>query len=381
MRALVIPIFSMRSYEDGKYSLLKDGNFQLTLARIEASDIDWIDLVIPSEDQISDFDEFYESKIKFNEKICFLVNLKYGLNAVETRKNFWEDNGEFLREAIEGYDVIITDITGYPFVDIKPFINNFNITKLPELDRPYIDDFFPSDLNSIAEALFTTVINPRQAEYIAEHSPALKDKVIANTKVASEKNLPMIDWKTKSISELMQAIGAEARAGHEIFWPFRISDKAYRFEEVMDYIVALTPSFLGVKVEITDPNDTFTEELAKKYPFVKKIKLSKEDYYKKLQNRPIIIMLDDPDLVLHPGTIEFFYYGCRIITLKNKILGNGSQIEKIEDLAKYLTWVVKEIPEKYISKFVYLIGELDEYYNKSYIQQKINDQKNKNTNR
>ena len=88
MSVLFIPIYSMRSYETGKYSILKDGNFQLTMARILASDFEQIVVTVPS-----DSSDFNETLARFESltRVSF-VKAEYGVNAVETRDTFWSKN-------------------------------------------------------------------------------------------------------------------------------------------------------------------------------------------------------------------------------------------------------------------------------------------------
>lgn len=321
MKTLWLPIFSMRSYDTGQYAITKDGNFQLTMARILASDFD--ELVIALPDDCSDFDEFKaQTKDATEGKNITFVRLRYGSNAVDTRNMFWKLNEDFFySEAILDFDLLITDITGYTGTmsyDI-PFINNFNVTKLPELDRPYIDQFFDSDIKNMEAALFTTVINPRQREYILQVAPHLKDKVIAYTKVAHTSFMPS-DHKTRPFTP-----------SRTIFWPFRISDKAYKFDAFLE-MFEREKLYQKFKLVITDPNDSYKGDSK----HVTKVKLSKAEYYEMLQKNPIVVMLDDIDTVLHPGTIEFFVYNCNVITLPNELVNNVLQVESIDHIPQVL---------------------------------------------
>jgi hypothetical protein len=241
MKILWIPIFSMRSYETSQYSICKDGNFQLTFARIIASDFDSIVVTVPYQE--SDLQEFKEqNKELLKDRDITFQYMFYGTNAVDTRKTFWTQNAKSIYFGLfEDFDLVITDITGYP--GKTHYINNFNVTKLPELDRPYIDEFFQQDLKAMDGALFTTVINPRQREYILEKVPHLKDKVFAYTKVAHSQMMPS-DHQTRIFTPL-----------REIFWPFRISDKAYKFNEFVEMFVEQKLD-RKYKIVITDPNDS-----------------------------------------------------------------------------------------------------------------------------
>jgi hypothetical protein len=288
--------------------------------------------------------------------------LHYGKNAVETRKTFWKANQEFFYDQdILDYDLIITDITGYAGTmsyDL-PFINNFNVTKLPELNRPYIDEFFEKDLESMEKALFTTVINPRQREYILSVAPHLKDKVFAYTKLAHYSFMP-VDHRTRIYTP-----------SETILWPFRISDKAYKFEEFVK-VYCESGLYRKYKLVITDPNKTFKMEMipdeCKDYVFV--VSPTKEEYYKMLADKPVVVMLDDIDTVLHPGTIEFMHYGVKLITFENQLVQHCGTIHTIEQIPQKIGDMGYNGPIN-TSDFVYWPREVSKFYNNNNIEQCI----------
>lgn len=337
----------MRSYETSQYSICKDGNFQLTFARIVASNFDSIQFAVPY--QSSDLEEFLDqNEHLIKDRDISIRNMFYGVNAVDTRKTFWDLNAKAIAHGLfEEFDLVITDITGYP--GKTPYINNFNVTKLPELDRPYIDEFFEQDIKAMEGALFTTVINPRQREYILEKASHLKDKVFAYTKVAHSQMMPS-DNKTRIFTPQ-----------REIFWPFRISDKAYKFNEFLEVFIEAKLD-RKYKIVITDPNDTYKGD----HKFITKIKLSKQEYYEKLQKKPIVVMLDDIDTVLHPGTIEFMHYNCPVITLLNELVGNSLQVETISEIPQLLDNLSYNNRTN-TRDFVYSYKEKSEKYNKEFV--------------
>lgn len=366
MNVLWIPIFSMRSYDTSEYAICKDGNFQLTLSRIMASDFKHITLVLPT--NLSDLEEFKNTYCDLFSRVS-LKFLKYGINAVDTRNNFWKLNKVFFDSSLMNrIDLIITDITGYAGTMKKdlPFINNFNVTKLPGLQRPYIDEFFESDLKNIEKALFTTVINPCQQEHIVETSKNLGDKVLSYTKIAHTRMLPIIPIiPIDSISEKARL----ANPSRTIFWPFRISDKAYQFEKFYELFNSKNLGDLYTLM-ITDPNDSFEKVVtpSNKYEIIK-LKPSKYEYYELLSQKPIVIMLDDIDTVLHPGTIEIIHHGCKLITFKNKLIIHNGMIDSINDIVdilhkKQLTGYNTNIDA---SAFIYADGEISNIYCEKYI--------------
>jgi hypothetical protein len=309
----------MRSYATGKYAILKDGNFQLaisracSLAKLGAS----VTIAIPEDN--SDYEDLLKIVNKLSIKINFEF-LKYSLTAAETRKVFYKLNDVDKIAKDLNANFIITDVTGY--TGNYPFSCNFNITKLENLPRPYIDEFWESDLSAMRRAKFTTVLNPIQSKEILEKDPTIE---IVDSQLTLNG-----DWIKACFDDHLSSEDQELFSDPTtIFWPFRISDKAYKFKEVLDIVSAQLPTY---KFVITDPNESFNED----HKNVIKKTLSKSQYYRALMLAPIVIMLDDADLVFHPGTAEFLLFKCRLITMKNSLLKNQNQLQNINDLVPLL---------------------------------------------
>lgn len=278
MNKLIVPIFSMRSYKTGLYSVLKDGNFQLHLSRAKPGDI----ICIPfntsdSEDLLNLFPEL------------FFVQIQYFKNALETREHFWSINTEVINEIFENnnIDVIVTDITGYKGY---PVIFNFNITKDSNIKRDYIDKFFDLDVKSVNNSLKTFVLNESQKNELVKGG-ADGNKIIICKKVIN----PSV------INRLSEGDPIEIDG---VFHPFRLSDKCYDFDSVKTYC-----NLVGVPLYITDPNDTFVNDSEFN---IKKIKPSKNEYYRILKSRPWILYNENPEKVFHPGLAEFIYFDADI---------------------------------------------------------------------
>jgi hypothetical protein len=188
----------------------------------------------------------------------------------------------------------MTDITGY--IGHNVFYNNFNISKLPNFDRPYIDDFFETDIESIRRAKHTTVLNKCQKDYIIKLYPELEEKISINQKVISKQYFDIVGTSTYFHS--LFAINEKI-----IFFPFRLTDPCYKFEETVK-------KYNDYTIIITDPNCSYS----KSYRNVVCIKPNKKDYYGILSNRPTIIYNEDPDVIFHPGLADFIYFDCKIIS-------------------------------------------------------------------
>ena len=275
---LIVPIYSMRSYETGKYSILKDGNFKLQINRMNW---DYDLLVVPT--NIADLDEFLDLGILPMSQI---ISAEYGENAYETRKIFWNKNQADLD--VLGLP-IVTDITGY--TGDNELINNFNITKDPEVSRPYIDEFIYSDVNSIRRAEMTYVLNEGQKEYLHSIDPDLS--ITVSQKVITKKYFDRVGVEHPwPIPEF------------DIFFPFRLTDRAYKFEETVAKHADQT-------ILITDPNDTY-DGFGDGFSNVIKKRFTKRQYYGIIDTKPKIIYNENPNKVFHPGLADFIYFGCDI---------------------------------------------------------------------
>lgn len=280
MKKLIVPIYSMRSHKTGKYSVLKDGNFQLHLNRAGPEDI----ICVPGNS--SDLTELYE--IFGSNKF---VEINYLESAYETRKNFWNVNLNIVEILYYYYkcSAIVTDITGYP--GNKPVFFNFNITMDPLNPRYYIDEFIKLDVESVNKSIYTTVLNQSQKDYLIQCGAT-------GTIVVSQKVI------NPEIYKLMES--KEIDIGNSVFFPFRISDPCYRF----DLVYKLCES-LNINLVVTDPN----ESLDKKD--VQLMSPTKQEYYGILKSRPTIIYNENPEKVFHPGLAEFIFYDCNIICRYN----------------------------------------------------------------
>ena len=178
MGKLIIPIYSMRSHVTNKYSILKDGNFKLHINRMNHKK-DFI--VVP--ENTSDLKEFLDLGLVTKAQV---ILGKYGINAYESRKIFWNINN-FDDLKME----IITDVTGYN--GSMEFENNFNVSKTKNNPRWYIDEFFNTDLISISRAKKTSLLNLNQLEYFREFDTSSTLEV--NTKVISKRYFDAVGVK------------------------------------------------------------------------------------------------------------------------------------------------------------------------------------------
>lgn len=285
MNYMIVPIFSMRSHVTGKFAVLKDGNFQLHLHRAPKDSI----ICVPKNS--SDLDKLYELFPDFK----FLAIDYQCENAEDIRMNFWKKNSFVidLKMAQLNCKTLVTDIPLYS--GLNDVIYNFNISYDPDLERPYVDSSRSQTVSSINLSKRTFVLNECQKTQLIKDG-ADASKIIVSTAVINKsimvKYLELVDKCEYSIPYLKQ------------FHPFRISDKCYDFDKVVENSVDL--------LYITDPNDSFSKTSHRSNSKIVVIKPSKIEYYKILLSGPIIEYNEDPQRVFHPGLAEFIYFGCDI---------------------------------------------------------------------
>lgn len=293
---LHVPIYSMRSYETNLYDVSKDGNFQLHLARMQKDDL----ILIPHNS--IGIETFIDTGYLKKEQVV-IMNC-YASNAYSTRKMY--STNKLLSHMIESrteyhirsnklsgtLDAIVTDITG--FNGNKPVYFNFNITKDPEDPKYYIDEFIESDLESIERSIFTTVLNHSQKDYLVSLG-ADPNKIKVCQQVINKDLLSLYDHD--SVDQTINGI----------FFPFRISDKCYKFEDVTTYCIDN-----NMLLYVTDPNQSL-----KNYDtevIIKLDNIDKKTYYSILKSKPKMCYYENPSKCFHPGLAELIHYDVQFIS-------------------------------------------------------------------
>lgn len=311
-RCLFIPVYSMRDYKTGKYKMMNDGNMARILSKVFSVANDSVDVMIPSIEDIADFEELSNFVAKSGIKVRFIQTGCYGKNANETRKSFKfvTDPKLKLLELCDEYDIIICEPNYLTMYLIERGFEDKLIywcvaSKTSQMCPWFVEEF--SDLDKmIAQKVKTAVLTKTQVEYLGGMSF-----------VDSEFYRPeLFDYKT-------------------IFFPFRLSDQSYHAEFVRDAINELKDEgYNNFKILYTDPNasDVFIDDGT----FVK-IPSSKDVYLSVLKSKPIIPYLEDSNNVLHISIFEFMYYGCKLIMFENDNINPDGAImidNNIESLKK-----------------------------------------------
>lgn len=288
---LIIPMYSTRSYTTGEYSILADGNCKLAINRCQDSDV----LAVP--DNAVDLAQARELGVLPRR----IVKLRYGLNALASRREFWHTNCNKIDKICHAMRVsaIVSDISGYK--GSLTLINNFNVSFDIANPRRHVDEFKQRDLDAIVKADKTYMLNDGQRRsmrrYLSRHD---FDSIVVDRRVVSYDYYSKVLDKPASLNNVPQ---------FDVFFPFRLSDPAYKFADTVKKYAKQT-------ILVTDPNDSLESvDYDKSLNNVVKYKLSKVEYYHLLRSRrPTVVYNDDPSIVFHPGLADFIFFGCNIVS-------------------------------------------------------------------
>lgn len=310
-KVLFIPVYSMRNYETGKYNLAADGNMARIVSKLLEVDFDSATILYPS-DSIN-FEEATKATSIFENIIKWIPCDAYGKNAKETR-----DDPTPIIKFLNQND-IIKDI-------------DYIVCEPNKLTEYFVASTYSDKLIYWCVASITSEMCPW---FVKDY--AILDKIISKmvpTAVCTQTQVEALG----SNAFIEPIYNPEYFDYDIIFFPFRLSDQSYKFEEFKNMIELLYEEMTlhygkEFKVLYTDPNESFKENLNKDI-FVK-VPSDKPIYLSILKSRPIIPYFEDSRNMEHISINEFLYYKCRIIAFKNERFDkylNVCQITKMDEL-------------------------------------------------
>ena len=310
---LFIPVFSMRSYETGRYKLNCDGNMARVLSMIYKSEIMHADILIPAIERLDkdDYNELIE-KVKskgLDNVIEFKENSGYGENAKETRdsEKIYRSLIESKMSVFEHYDLIITE----PQKCTEMLIN---------------DDKVNND-KMIYWCVASETIS--YSPWFTREYKEIDIKIAAKVTTACATQSQVLYLKGKSYRD--EFYNADFSDMKIIFFPFRLSDPSYKADTLKEMIKKLNQEVSNFKVIITDPNESSEADELLKLDNVIKMKADFPVYLSILKGRPIIPYFENADEIKHISIEEMIKYNCEIICYENKELPDRSNITKVKD--------------------------------------------------
>lgn len=294
---VIVQQVSMRSYKTGEYNFHLDGNINLTLHRLFLTGVTNFTWVLP--DKFSKIGLQYLKQVLDTFNInCNFVFIPYGKNAYENRKVVPISFNNLNQFDLKFYNkYIVSD-----FCAIPADLYTFNISKVPGLDRAYIDEFIELQQKAANRAP-VIVLNDNQKQL-------LDGNIITQNYILDEDLLVHIF--NNSLSSAYTKLLINIFNNHDkgfVFFPFRISDKAYKFEKVLEYCKTTNKRLL-----VTDVNDSLNEEskyiinLSKLFDTFDKKKLYFTILYLARFFDIKVICYEDIFEVMHQAPIELAYF-------------------------------------------------------------------------
>ena len=302
---LMVPVYSARSYDTNLYDLAADGNVSKYLMKILKSNANSIDIFYP--DNSKNYLDIIAISNKYAKCKVNWIPVRYGENALKTR-NMGDVFLEYIFDKKKKYDIIITEINSLALnvavTGGNEFCNKENL--LYWVGTHNMDglrwDACETVNKMIAKEINTACLMPAQKECFKgksfndkyEYDPTYFDKKI-------------------------------------IFFPFRLSDKAYNLETFKSIIYKmLEKGESNFKVLYSDVNDSHILDNEPKDVFIK-VPSNKYVYQAILKGKPIIIYLDDLIHNSHSNIFEFNYYGCEIIMFENDVISLNENIHFVKN--------------------------------------------------
>lgn len=271
-----IPTVSMRSYTTNEYNLNSDGNI-MQMFHVLSDIADYcktINVIIPN--NIINIDEQLLRFFGLHEKI-FFTGIDYGINIAKTREIFNNSNllQEFVRNNFKDLpDLIIVSDFEVCFKNV-PVVYRFNVTN--------------------------DIWKDRQIMLGWEYPIFVLNKNQINVPV---KQVQEHWFNSEVIKKLTDLESSEYILEKTLFLPFRLSDKDYHIDEIIQ-----VAEKTGIKLLVTDPNDTIssintTANIVVDKSLRNKFKLFA--FLHKNSDNPNLVIpyLSDPTEVLHQSFLE-----------------------------------------------------------------------------
>lgn len=302
------PIVSMRSHKTGKFDLSKDGNINRALSFFNKTNVKFLTIKLAIAESDLDVDGYSvflkwiralersrgaEIQILFEEFSLFenAYDQRFSIGPWDVRLlNEGEDNVIiYERESIGSYlranHKLIMDRQTIFWSPVSATKDNIGCS-IPS----FLADFEGIDRKLAKSADLVIVSTKKQKDYFDELN---KNIVVFNDFIDfSIVGDPLV------IKDLQRKINEESLTKTIIYFPFRLSDKGYKFQEVLDVCEGK-----NVKIVVTDPNDTLKDFDTSKVN-IEKVSSNRDVYYTYLQSNVVVPYLEDLSKIWHASANE-----------------------------------------------------------------------------
>lgn len=278
---------SMRTYDTNEYQLLYDGNINLTLNRIYKLDKTYIvGITIPINHNKSHL-QLLKQFVDANFECCVhFVQIKYGINADENRTVVPESS----KTVIKRDQIVVSDFELVENADIYTFATS----KVDGMPRPYVDKWL-----SVQQQLTSPIFVLNENQTVLLPNAIVQDKIMSVTLLNAKRDFHI---NAHDVSADIDYVADIAKSRHVIFFPFRISDRAYKFAEILSLA-----KIFGWMIVSTDTNHSGKDDDNVYY-----IKTDhKQTFYMQFLASSIpfcILCVEDYFEASHQSILELVYY-------------------------------------------------------------------------
>lgn len=263
MTILYFPVVSMRSHETNMFDLSCDGNVNRWLSYFNSnvgSNNDEIHVMLPNKDDIveSSYKQLLSWTANVAGKIFYyhFIENNHPASAADLRNNAYDSDLNMLREHMKDAGLIIYErqAVGSVVEALKRSVGPIEtmywcpVSATVNVEPDFVKSYHDLDLDLAKSATSMLVATQSQADYFkknANTNPSVFNKFVDFNVIG----YPEVD------RSIVNNIKDLANGRKIVYFPFRLSDKGYHFQEVLD----LCKEVGNVLLVVSDPNDTLKD--------------------------------------------------------------------------------------------------------------------------
>lgn len=361
MKVLYFPIVSMRSKEDFVYDLTCDGNVNRFMTWISDKNSGWengdaVRIVIPAKvtEKSKHFIHRFRSYINGFKRwsVEFIWDDQFYDNPPDQRQDIDNLLYDLAVEQIKEYQpqeiVVESNALAWKIANTADAFDSFFkltywcpvlMAHLLKDDDPMKDEYIGMDKETMIKCDEIIVATDGERKWIRENVRTDAEIVVNNNFISFndiffKKMLPDCN-ESKEIQSVYTS-------KHIFFFPFRITDKGYKIDKVLDACDILSKKFDDFMLLYTNPNCA-DDTAIKAKSYAKQALSDRTTYYAWLQDpRVIVPYLENLDLIWHASANEITYLAENVISMKSGYF-QGISIQSEEVTGKNIAKAAESI--------------------------------------
>ena len=338
-RVLYIPIYSCFDYNTKVLNFKSDGNvnrFLTTFSNINSYKS--IDVLCPENG--NDIDWFYKSFYTVTNGNCKIINSKFIVESAKVQRNIDFARNILNEVNLEDYDLVIAE-GQYVVLELLDFHKLLDVIywcpvcAIENKTRDFLEPNKALDKYIFSRVEYTIVASDEQVKYIQSlrRNNSLRFTNIIFIETLIDRNLEIFSYDVNN--NIIDNLKPYLDRFLVIYLPFRLTDKGYKFNEIID---ALTYAIhQNVIVLYSNPNNCDVYSLVKGLPAYEKyienhfikVSLDRNTYYTILDYIDCYIpYFEDTSFINHAAVSEFkTSKKCKILKTKEELINilNGNK--------------------------------------------------------